>query len=140
MKRWAAVIVVLGIALATLGMKSWFGREDSLTASGTLEARNINVGSKVGGRVARVNVLEGDHIQPGQVLLTFEDSELNGRLVSAQGKYEEAKANYYTKRCCMARVPRTLPRRVVPPNINTTWRIRIALKWSARKLTSPTPT
>lgn len=94
MKRWAAIVIVLGIALTTLGMKSWFGRDNSLTASGTLEARNINVGSKVGGRVARINVLEGDHVQPGQVILTFEDSELSGRLLTAQGRFEEAKANY----------------------------------------------
>ena len=94
MKRWAAIAIVLGIALTSLGMKSWFGRDDSLTASGTLEARDINVGSKVGGRVAQINVLEGDHVQPGQVILTFEDSELNGRLLSARGRFGEAEANY----------------------------------------------
>jgi HlyD family secretion protein len=94
MKRWAAIVAVVLVAAASIGMRSLFSRDDSLTASGTLEARNISVGSKVGGRVAKVNVLEGDHVQPGQVLLTFEDSELNGRLVSARGRYEEAKANY----------------------------------------------
>jgi len=94
MKRWAAIIAVVVIAAVTLGMRSWFARDDSLTASGTLEARNISVGSNVGGGVAQVNVLEGDHVQPGQVLLTFEDTELNGRLITARGKYAEAKANY----------------------------------------------
>lgn len=94
MKRWAAIAIVVGVALASIGMRSWFSRDSTITASGTLEARNVNVGSKVGGRVAKVNVLEGDHVQPGQVLLTFEDSELNARLLSARGKYEEAKANY----------------------------------------------
>jgi len=94
MKRWAPIVIVLVAALATLGMRSWFTRDNTLTASGTLEARNVNVGSKVGGRVSQVNVLEGDHVQPGQIILTFEDSELNARLLSARGKYEEAKANY----------------------------------------------
>lgn len=94
MKRWLAPAIIVVLALATIGMKSWWKRDDSITASGTLEARNVNVGSKVGGRVARVNVLEGDHVQAGQVLLTFEDSELNARLLSARGKFEEAKANY----------------------------------------------
>ncbi|HWC18561.1 MAG TPA: efflux RND transporter periplasmic adaptor subunit [Terriglobales bacterium] len=94
MKRWLAPVIILVLALATIGMKSWWKRDDSITASGTLEARNVNVGSKVGGRVAQVKVLEGDHVQAGQVILTFEDSELNARLLSARGKYEEAKANY----------------------------------------------
>jgi ABC exporter DevB family membrane fusion protein len=95
MKRTIALIaVIVAIALATLGMRSWFKRSDALTASGTLEARNILVGSKVGGRVDKVLVLEGDHLEPGQVILTFEDSEPNARLLSARGRYEEAKANY----------------------------------------------
>ena len=94
MKRWLPIVLVMAAALATLGMRSWFKRDNTLTASGTLEARDVNVGSKVGGRVSHVNVLEGDQVQPGQVILTFEDSELNARLLSARGKYEEAKANY----------------------------------------------
>lgn len=94
MKRWLPIVVIVVVALATLGMRSWFKRDSTLTASGTLEARDVNVGSKVGGRVERVNVLEGDQLHAGQVILTFEDSELNARLLSARGKYEEAKANY----------------------------------------------
>lgn len=94
MKRWAPIPILVIAALAMLGMRSWFSRDNTLTASGTLEARDVNIGSKVGGRVSQVNVLEGDHVQPGQVILSFEDSELNARLLSARGKYEEAKANY----------------------------------------------
>lgn len=94
MKRWLPIVAIVAVALATLGMRSWFKRDNTLTASGTLEARNVNVGSKVGGRVDKVNVLEGDHVQSGQVILAFEDSELSAKLLSARGKYEEAKANY----------------------------------------------
>ena len=94
MKRWVAIVVVLVVVIATIGVRSWWKKGDTITASGTLEARNVSVGSKVGGRVAQVNVLEGDHVQAGQVILSFEDSELNARLLSARGKHEEAKANY----------------------------------------------
>lgn len=94
MKRWLPIVAIVAVALVTLGMRSWFKRDNTLTASGTLEARNVNVGSKVGGRVDKVNVLEGDLVQSGQVILTFEDSELSAKLLSARGKYEEAKANY----------------------------------------------
>src|SRR5690349_415820 len=94
MKRWAAIIVVVVVVVATIGVRSFWKKDNTITASGTLEARNVNVGSKVGGRVSQVNVLEGDHVQAGQVILAFEDSELNARLLSARGRYEEAKANY----------------------------------------------
>ncbi|MBV9072992.1 MAG: HlyD family efflux transporter periplasmic adaptor subunit [Acidobacteria bacterium] len=94
MKRWLIIAAIATAALVTLGMRSWFKRDTTLTASGTLEARNVNVGSKVGGRVEKVNAQEGDRVQAGQVILTFEDSELNARLLSARGRYEQAKANY----------------------------------------------
>jgi len=36
----------------------------------TLEARNIEVGSKVGGRILRVLAQEGDLVQPNQLLVS----------------------------------------------------------------------
>src|SRR5262249_13180885 len=94
MKRWAPLVVVVVVVSAAIRVRSFRQEGNTIPASGTLEARNVNVGSKVGGRVAQVNVLEGDHLQAGQVILSFEDSELNARLLSARGKYEEAKANH----------------------------------------------
>src|SRR5262249_35281231 len=66
---------------------------DRLGASGTLEARNINVGSKVGGRISRVLVREGDHVEPNQLLVVFDSAELEGQLLQAQGRVEAARAN-----------------------------------------------
>src|SRR5437764_12441757 len=94
MKRWVAIVVVLVVVIATIGVRSWWKKGDTITASGTLQARNGSVGSKVGGRVAQVNVLEGDHVQAGPVILSFEDSALNAGLLSAPGKHEQAAANY----------------------------------------------
>lgn len=34
------------------------------------------MGSKIGGRIDKVLVREGDRVQPGQVLITFDDKEL----------------------------------------------------------------
>lgn len=96
MKR-IAIIVGLGTAILIFAAfaRGWFGRDDApLTASGTLEARNINVGSKVGGRVSRALVNEGDRVHAGQVLLTFEDDELAARLTQARGHLEKARAAY----------------------------------------------
>jgi multidrug resistance efflux pump len=64
-----------------------------LTASGTLEARNISIGSKVGGRITRVLVREGDHVEPNQLLVVFDSAELEGQLLQAQGRVEAARAN-----------------------------------------------
>jgi HlyD family secretion protein len=95
MKKKVFIPILIAVALVSIGARTWWHRgSDALTASGTLEARNISVGSKVGGRVSKVLVAEGDRVQPGQVLVTFEDSELSARLLQAQGRYQQAKANY----------------------------------------------
>jgi multidrug resistance efflux pump len=86
----AAVILIGGFTAAY----AWKSRgSDALMASGTLEARNISIGSKVGGRISRVLVREGDHVEPNQLLVVFDSAELEGQLVQAQGRVEAARAN-----------------------------------------------
>lgn len=94
MKKTIAIIVAV-LAAGSIGIAfAWKGRgTDSLVASGTLEARNISVGSKVGGRISRVLVHEGDRVEQNQVLVIFESVELEGQLLQAKGRVEAARAN-----------------------------------------------
>ena len=95
MKR--KILLVAGVALAVslpVCAYSWLHRgEGPLSASGTLEARNINVGSKEGGRVTKVLASEGDRLEANQLLVTFDDAELAARVLQARGKIEQAQAN-----------------------------------------------
>ena len=72
-KRISILLGVAAVAAATVLYANWFHRDTALVGSGTVEARNIRVGSKVGGRIAQVLVREGDAVKPGQILLTFDD-------------------------------------------------------------------
>lgn len=94
MKRGIIILVgVLAISGAAYGAYAWLhGRKTAITASGTLEARNISVGSKVGGRVMKVLVREGDRVEANQLLLTFDDAELAAQLTQARGRLEQARA------------------------------------------------
>ena len=83
------VVVIAGVVAAFS-----FGRPKSLEASGTIEARNIHVGSKVGGRIDKVLVREGDKVEAGQVLVTFEDHELSAALADARAALAQSTANY----------------------------------------------
>ena len=87
------VIVVALIVAAILAAPLYFKRDTSLTASGTLEARNIDVGSKVAGRVTQILVAEGDRVHKDQLLVTFDGGELYASLLQARGRYAQAKAN-----------------------------------------------
>src|SRR3990167_3574040 len=87
------VIVVAAVAAAGAGASSFFKRDTALTASGTLEARNISVGSKVGGRVTKVLVAEGDRVEKDQLLIAFDAAELDALLLQSRGRYAQAQAN-----------------------------------------------
>lgn len=50
-----------------------------LLVTGTLQAKEIAVGSKVGGRIKTIAVREGQEIKLGDVILTFETPELDAR-------------------------------------------------------------
>jgi len=94
MKKKVAIIALVLIVGSFTAAYAWKSRSDrALTASGTLEARNISIGSKVGGRVSRVLVREGDHVETNQLLVVFESAELEGQLLQAQGRVEAARAN-----------------------------------------------
>ncbi len=95
MKRFLFVVMaVIVLAGFGLGAQSWWRATDpKLVASGTLEARNITLGSKVGGRVKQVLVEEGQTVEAGRLLVAFEDTELAARVIQARGRLEAAKAN-----------------------------------------------
>jgi multidrug resistance efflux pump len=95
MKRRIVVVVgIVVLAAAALWASKWFRRGEKISADGTLEARNIEIGSKVGGRITQVLAQEGDRVEAGKLLITFDSDELEGQLLQARGRYAQARANY----------------------------------------------
>jgi HlyD family secretion protein len=94
MSRKALVILIVLIALiaAVVVGARWFQsrNEATLQGSGTVEARYIRVGSKVGGRIDKVLVREGDFVQVGQVLISFDDKELQAALEQSRAAWQKA--------------------------------------------------
>src|SRR3984893_3794896 len=84
------LLVIFGIAAIAAYSSGWLHRDTALRSSGTVEARNIRVGSKVGGRIDQVLVREGDSVEPGQVLITFDDKELLASLAQSRAAAEKA--------------------------------------------------
>jgi HlyD family secretion protein len=95
-RKRAVVIVVVAAAIAGAAAYSggWFRRDNSLQGSGTVEARDIRVGSKIAGRIDKVLVREGDTVQAGQVLITFDDRELMATLQQSQASAQKAQRGY----------------------------------------------
>jgi HlyD family secretion protein len=103
-KRVLIIVVVVAAIVAGIAYSSgWLGRDSSLQGSGTVEARDIRVGSKVGGRIDKVLVREGDTVQAGQVLITFDDKELQAALDQSRAAAEKARRGYRPEEIAEAR-------------------------------------
>jgi HlyD family secretion protein len=102
-KKIIVIVVVAAVFAAAAYSMGWFHRETGLQGSGTVEARNIRVGSKIGGRIEKVLVLEGDTVQPGQVLVTFDDKELQASLAQSRAASEKATRGFRPEEIAEAR-------------------------------------
>ena len=95
MKR--RTVVILLVLVAAAGGAYWAlrarNREKPLEFSGTIEARDAEVGSLVGGRVASVLVSEGATVKAGQPLVTFETDLGALQIREQRAVVDQARAN-----------------------------------------------
>src|SRR5689334_12413489 len=55
--------------------------KQDLGVTGTLKTdEDVQIGSRIAGKVVRVTVKEGDHVQRGQVLVQLDDREINAQI------------------------------------------------------------
>jgi HlyD family secretion protein len=96
-KPWVRrVIVLLVIAVAVVAALLYIRQQRKprqLVLAGTLEARTVNVGSLVGGRVVRVFVDEGSHVTVGQLLVTLETETIDRQINEQKAAIEGARAD-----------------------------------------------
>jgi HlyD family secretion protein len=82
------------LALAALAGAACAPRSDKavLTASGTIEAVEVNVASKVPGQILTLAVEEGARVQPGDVLATIDHATADIQLRQAEAGVDLARA------------------------------------------------
>jgi len=92
--KWLGVFAVVLGCLAVAGFSFLPGRggAEELRLPGAVEGLEVQLGSRVGGRVAAVHVEEGQLVEPGQVLVAFEAQELTARRDQAQSRLVAAQA------------------------------------------------
>ncbi len=95
MKRRMIVAGCIAVAVAALIWLGylWTGRRARNDYTGTVETREIQAGSKLGGRVTEVPVEEGQMVKTGAVLVRFECDELKAQKVQAEAALAQAKAD-----------------------------------------------
>lgn len=90
--RLLLVFGLLAVGATALARSQW--RILPRQVSGLVEADEIRVGSRVGGRVRTVQVSEGESVSKGTVLLTLEPYDLEKRLAEADARRQAAAASF----------------------------------------------
>ena len=88
-----AAAVVLILVAALVSYYAWSARRARYEYSGTVETREIQIGSKVGGRVTLVPVEEGNIVKAGALLVRFECDDLKTQRAQAAATVDQAQAN-----------------------------------------------
>lgn len=111
-KRVALVIVlVVFIAAAVYGLRYYHHQQNQpLTLYGNVDIRTVNLGFRVGGRLAHLAVDEGDKVHPGQMLATLDDApyrialeQAQANVASARAKLDLAKSGYRSEEIAQVR-------------------------------------
>lgn len=90
MKRFGIIILVIILALVLYFLLSSKGEKDKgeISASGTIEITEVEVSSKLAGRIEKLLVDEGDSVLKDQVLIELETKELQAQIKQAQAAYQ----------------------------------------------------
>jgi multidrug resistance efflux pump len=93
---WKSLLAGATLLLAALAGLAFFWPlhqgGGQLRLSGIVEIQEVRLGSKIGGRVALVAVVEGELVQPGQVLVRFEVPELEAQRTQWQARLQSMEA------------------------------------------------
>lgn len=90
------ITVAVAILLAGAGYTAWkvMDARGEFVISGIIEADDVHVGSKIGGRVLKVVAREGQVVKSGDVLVLLEPDDLNASLAEAQASLRQTEAKY----------------------------------------------
>jgi multidrug resistance efflux pump len=90
-RRFIPLILLAVIGGTYAGYRVWLARQPFEWA-GTVEARSITVGSRVGGRIAKILVAEGSNVAANQPLIELEPGDLPAQRAFAQAELDQATA------------------------------------------------
>jgi HlyD family secretion protein len=85
-------LFMLAVAACVIGCGS--NHKGAIEASGTLEATEVKVSSKVPGQIESIRAQEGSHVQVGDTLVILDRSTLELQFRQAQAGFEVADAQY----------------------------------------------
>jgi len=96
MNTRAKILVVAALAIAGGSFWYWSGRRNTdgpLTLQGNVEVRQVNLGFKVAGRIAALDVDEGDKVEAGKKMASLDKVYFTDALRQLRAQREQSAAN-----------------------------------------------
>jgi membrane fusion protein YbhG len=95
--RWLRIVAIATVLVAVGLAATWAARrfgavEHALAVTGTIEATQVDVSSKIVGRVVELTVREGQAVERGQLLVRLDTAELAAELRRAEAAVRTAEA------------------------------------------------
>lgn len=108
---WLSILILLSVAIITCGVYYYQNQQEpALTLYGNVDIRTVNLSFRVGGRLASLNVDEGDRIEPGKLLGKLDYSsyinaqnESDANVAAAQAQLDLLLAGYRDEEIAQAR-------------------------------------
>jgi HlyD family secretion protein len=109
------VVAAFVIALYWLGGKYLWPPEDTsmIQTVGILEAPEVNLTSRIAGRIVQLDLLEGDPIAKDQIVCRIEDIDIRNQLAQAKGQLADAEGDLHDAERTMARYSKLYAARVI---------------------------
>jgi len=85
-RKWPAFLLLFALFSATCR------EQEKIVLFGTIEARDAELASRLGGRVVEVHAREGDRVRRGQVLITLDRGPATAAVAEAAAALAEARA------------------------------------------------
>jgi RND family efflux transporter MFP subunit len=112
--RLALVVAIIGGLYRLGGIYLWPPPDTStIQTVGIIEAPEVNITSRIAGRIARLDLIEGDHVELGQTVCLIEDIDLRNQEAKAQGDLATAQADLDQATLTMRRDRELMQREVI---------------------------
>ncbi|OJW69967.1 MAG: secretion protein HlyD [Sphingomonadales bacterium 63-6] len=87
----AAIVLIAAVATNGFGLIGR-GHDGELTLYGNVDIREVDMAFRVAGRIAAVDVDEGDKVEPGQLLALVDPAPLDSRIAESDAMIAQARA------------------------------------------------
>jgi HlyD family secretion protein len=110
-----AAVLAVAVGIYVLGGKYLWPPPDADTINtvGIIEAPEVNITSRVAGRIVQLDLLEGDTVERGQVVCRIEETDIRNQLAKARGDLLNATADLRNSELTMERDRRLFEQHVI---------------------------